>query len=629
MAHLLAALFPSAFEDWNHQINDRLFHLRYSLKGREQVYPYIAHVDLSDAAAKALRFSAWDREQFARLLRLLAGSYARSVAFDILFPEESMPQNDQPLVAASAESGIAYYPVILIQDSYRRVFNPPAQDADQQEITKWLWHPRVTKTGRPPRAEAALGNFSELQKVSRGIGHINSDPDRDGVHRRFPLLYSYESGYMPCLALRVACDYLEVDPERIEVAFGSHLLLPKARFPSGLERDIRIPIDTQGRMTINFAGPWTDSFPHYALEKLLAAEQDASLADTLKTELDGFLFVVSDLTIKTNDQGPVPFERIYPLSGLHSSILNNILTASFMYYPGVLQALLTSLALASLLWAMGCVLRPLGFSLLSIATYAAFLALTAALFAFRNRLSDLLPDSLGFLLALIGINILRFFEADRAKITLRLRFERYFAPQLISKILQTPEKLMSAEKKVLTVLFSDIAGFTSWCTTQGPEQVLSTLNEYFDEMTAILFRNEGTIDKFIGDGLMAFFGDPIEQPDHAQRAVRTAIEMQQKVRELRSEWERQGRLPVQIRVGINTGEVVVGDLGSRRIVEYTAIGSNVNLSQRLESKAPVGGILISDAVYRLIQNDFAARFAGKITAKGISEEFGTYEVIVP
>jgi adenylate cyclase len=188
---------------------------------------------------------------------------------------------------------------------------------------------------------------------------------------------------------------------------------------------------------------------------------------------------------------------------------------------------------------------------------------------------------------------------------------------------------MSAEKKVLTILFSDIAGFTSWCTTQGPEQVLSTLNEYFDEMTAILFRNEGTIDKFIGDGLMAFFGDPIEQPDHAQRAVRTAIEMQQKVRELRSEWERQGRLPVQIRVGINTGEVVVGDLGSRRIVEYTAIGSNVNLSQRLESRAPVGGILISDAVYRLIRNDFAARFAGKITAKGISEEFGTYEVIVP
>jgi len=622
LAHLLALLLPAAFDDWTHQINDGMFALRYRSKGPERIYPYIAHVDLSDAAAKALRFSTRDREKFGRLLRVLAGSYARAVAFDILFPEESEPRNDQPLVAATAESGIAYFPVVFMKESYRQVFDLPVAEADRRELSRWLWHPRVTRAGRPPQAEAAVINFANLQRVSRGVGHINSDPDRDGVHRRFPLLYGYEDGYLPCLALRVACDYLEVDPARIEVAFGSHLLLPRARFPSGLERDIRIPIDARGRMAINFAGPWADSFPHYALERLLDAEQEYA-------ELDGSLIVVADLTIRTNDQGPVPLDRIYPLSGLHSSILNGILTANFLYSAGILRTLLTSLALAVLLWAFGCALRPLGFSLLSIAAYAAFLALTAGLFIFWNRLGDPVPGSLGFLVALIGINVLRFFESERSRITLRLRFERYFAPQLISKILQTPEKLLSAEKKVLTVLFSDIAGFTSWCTTQGPEQVLLTLNEYFEEMTAILFKNEGTIDKFIGDGLMAFFGDPIEQPDHAQRAVRTAIEMQQKLRELRGEWERQGRLQIQIRIGINTGEVVVGDLGSKRIVEYTAIGSNVNLSQRLESKAPVGGILISDAVYRLAKDSFNTRFAGKITAKGITEEFDTYEVLVP
>jgi class 3 adenylate cyclase len=128
---------------------------------------------------------------------------------------------------------------------------------------------------------------------------------------------------------------------------------------------------------------------------------------------------------------------------------------------------------------------------------------------------------------------------------------------------------------------------------------------------------------------MAFFGDPLAQSDHALRAVRTGIEMQQTVRGLRARWEPEGRMPIHIRVGINSGEVVVGDMGSRRIMAYTAIGSNVNLGSRLESKAPVDGVLVSAPVYNAVKDAVATRFAGKITAKGISEDFETYEVIVP
>jgi adenylate cyclase len=207
--------------------------------------------------------------------------------------------------------------------------------------------------------------------------------------------------------------------------------------------------------------------------------------------------------------------------------------------------------------------------------------------------------------------------------------ERYFAPRLMSKILQAQDRLMSAEQKVITVLFSDISGFTSWCSTQPPDAIHRTLNEYFELMTEIVFRHEGTVDKFIGDGLMAFFGDPLSQSDHALRAVRTGIEMQQAVRGLRARWEAEGRMPIHIRIGINSGEVVVGDMGSRRIMAYTAIGSNVNLGSRLESKAPIDGVLVSAPVYHAVKDTVATRFAGKITAKGISEDFETYEVIVP
>jgi adenylate cyclase len=188
---------------------------------------------------------------------------------------------------------------------------------------------------------------------------------------------------------------------------------------------------------------------------------------------------------------------------------------------------------------------------------------------------------------------------------------------------------MSAEKKVVTVLFSDIAGFTAWSTTQAPDAIHATLNEYFEEMTAIVFRHEGTVDKFIGDGLMAFFGDPLAQPDHALRAVRTAIEMQQAMRGLRSRWEADGRASLHIRIGVNTGEMVVGDMGSHRIMAYTAIGAHVNLGSRLEGKAPVDGILVSAAVRDAVGEPVPMTFAGNITAKGIAEEFATWIVPVP
>jgi adenylate cyclase len=242
---------------------------------------------------------------------------------------------------------------------------------------------------------------------------------------------------------------------------------------------------------------------------------------------------------------------------------------------------------------------------------------------------SLAAPTLGFVLALAAANGYRFFQSEREKLMFRTRMERYFAPKLMSKILKAPDKLMAAEQKVITVLFSDIAGFTSWCTTQDPETIHRTLNEYFEVMTEIVFRNEGTVDKFIGDGLMAFYGDPLDQPDHCLRAVRSAIEMQQAVRGLRARWEAEARMAIHIRIGINSGEVVVGDMGSRHIMAYTAIGSNINLGSRLESKAPIDGVLVSGGVYRAVKDSVAARFAGNITAKGITEEFETWEVIVP
>ncbi len=162
----------------------------------------------------------------------------------------------------------------------------------------------------------------------------------------------------------------------------------------------------------------------------------------------------------------------------------------------------------------------------------------------------------------------------------------------------------------------------------SPDQIKNLLNEYFEAMTEIVFKHGGTVDKFIGDGLMVFFGDPEAQPDHALRAARASIEMQRRVAELRSAWRQRGDMPIEIRIGINTGPVVVGNMGSARRLSYTVLGSHVNLAQRLESNAPVGGVLVGAATWNLIKDEIPARPMGDIQVKGIDEPVSVYELLL-
>ena len=618
--------------DWNNRLNDLFFQLRYRLRGPEKVLPSISHVDLSDSEFRTLGMKGGDRSDFARLVKVLSHAGASSIIFDIIFPEQGQPQGDAAFVAAVAGAQNVYLPAIFsgqeLDTLAEAATTGPAQ-AGEDPLARWLWHPRILRNGDPPMARSTTLSIPGLTAAARGIGHINTQPDADGVYRRMPLVYGHAGGYLPSLALRAACDALKVDPATIEVSFGSSLRLPGAKMPDGTARDLSIPIDRQGRMIVDFAGPWGAEFTRLSFAGLLAAENDPDAADQAAAVIDGAHVIITDITTSGADYGPVPFERVYPKGGLHLNILNSILSNRFLRAPPWWVVLLMNCACAVIVWLIAWRMRPLACSLLSLLCWVVLCAGEFWLFVAQGIMPTLAAPTLGIVLLLIAVNGYRFFLSEREKLAFRLRMERYFAPRLMSKILANQGKLISADQKVITVLFSDIAGFTSWCTTQTPETIHRTLNEYFEAMTEIVFRYEGTVDKFIGDGLMAFFGDPLPQPDHALRAVRTGIEMQQAVRALRERWQAEGRMPIHIRIGINTGEVIVGDMGSRRIMAYTAIGANINLGSRLESKSPIDGVLVSAPVHAAVKDAVGTRFAGTITAKGISEDFDTWEVIVP
>ena len=629
-AYVFSLLFSSVFDILNLRTYDYLFQIRDKVKkGKEPISPYIVHVDIDDSSVKNINHGKWSRRYEANVIDFLTSANVKAVAVGIVYETKQSSEEDKALIDATTRSGRVYYPVIHELETNIGRSSPLEATSDKEDfITNNLWQIETAKAKKSLRALNARSVFSELGKVSKGIGHISALPDIDGIHRRFPLLVRYQNGYSPSLTFRMVCDYLNVLPSQIEVLFGKHIILHGAQFPHGQEEDIVIPIDEYGNIIINFVGPWADSFHHYSFAGLLEVMEnsDIRMLESLRDEMDESLVVISNTSTGGGDSGPIPIESIYPLVGLHTNIANTILTKNFLDELPVWQQILVSIFLVTILVLIGYRFRAVKSTIFSFLSFLFSVAFMLWLFFYQNSLMNIIIPSLGFLFSIITVNVYCYLVEEREKAYIRHRFEGYFAPTVLNKILQSSHELETSEKKVLTVLFSDICGFTSWCTTREPEEIRSTLNEYFNEMVKIVFKHEGTVDKFIGDGLMIFFGDPLDQDDHAVRAVKAAVEMQLVVRELRQRWQTLGRLPIKIRIGINTGDVVVGNMGSDKQMDYTVLGKNVNIAARLEANAPPEGILISESVSNYVKDFAEVKFAGKITVKGIEEEFNTYEV---
>jgi adenylate cyclase len=205
--------------------------------------------------------------------------------------------------------------------------------------------------------------------------------------------------------------------------------------------------------------------------------------------------------------------------------------------------------------------------------------------------------------------------------------ERYHSPSVINRILNATEtESIDAQEVDTTVMFSDIVGFTGMSEKMEPHRVALLLNEYFGEMTEIIFKYEGTLDKFIGDAIMAVFGAPLAMEDHAVRAVKTALEMREKLREFND--EKFGQEKINVRFGINSGPVVAGDIGSPKRIEYTVLGNTVNIAQRLEAGvAKPGQIIIGANTYELVKDHFELQELGEVSLKGLEQMTKVYEVL--
>jgi adenylate cyclase len=258
------------------------------------------------------------------------------------------------------------------------------------------------------------------------------------------------------------------------------------------------------------------------------------------------------------------------------------------------------------------------------------LYLVADMMLFRSGylLSTIMPLSEIVVLSFSMI-FFNYVVADREKRQVRTAFQYYLTKSVMEEMLKHPEKLkLGGDKRELTVLFSDIRGFTTISERLPPEELVRTLNEYLTPMTDLVFKHEGTLDKYMGDAIMAVWGAPLTQEDHALRACAAAVEMLEKLKELCKRWAEQGRPLIDIGIGINSGHMAVGNMGSDMRFDYTVMGDNVNLGSRLEGTNKEYGtrIIISEFTFALVKGKVVARELGSVRVKGKKKPVGIYEL---
>ena len=465
------------------------------------------------------------------------------------------------------------------------------------------------------------GNLAVHMRSAAGAGHMNAAPDFDGVSRRVPLLAEFEGRYYESFALATWRAWLaRTTGESARVAPG----FPDER-PRSLEwlevGGVAIPVDENAAALIPYRGR-KGSFPYYSLSDVLHEKVPLQ-------NLKGKIVLVGTTAPTLQDLRATPVGGAFPGVEIHANMIAGILDGELKrrpwYTTGAEVVLLVlggvSLALLiprlSALWA-------------SVATAAGMALIVAFNVAAWEAGGLVLPlaSSLLVAAAIYTMNMAYgYFVESRSKRRLAGRFREYVPPEVVAKMELDPDKYDKPRTAELTILFSDIRGFTGISEALAPEELRDYINEYLTEMSAIIRdRHRGTLDKYIGDAIMAFWGAPLDDPQHARNAVLAALDMQERIDSLSREFIARGWPGLAIGIGVNSGTVRVGDMGSRVRRAYTAMGDAVNVASRLEGRTKTYGIgiLVGEATRARVK-DVVFREIDRIRVKGKDEAITVYE----
>ncbi len=578
------------------------YDLRFALRGE---------IDVSDSDIVIVAFdelslrsipARWPfpRSLFARALTNLKRAGARMVLFDLELsePDYKNPEEDQALFRATREFGdVLYGANIVNKGNYYDLVLP----------------------------------FEGLRRSGAGWGLINALEDQDGFIRRYFLFLPYKDKLLAPLSLVAYEKLMGAKPQGSSSSGPYHL------------GSLRIPRINSNTMLINYRGPagtfQTHSFVEVIDDRSFdIGEDDDNIFDEYhlpeQTFRDKIVFIGASAEI-LQDNKLTPFfeyngvKQKMPGVETHANALSTLLRGDFISRLDFRWQMLIMLVLALLSAFIALRARPV-LGLLFVSLLAGlFAALSYWSFVEMQLWMDVISPAMAILLAYVGGVVQQVVIERREKGRVRKTFQQYVAPSVVDSMLESGEEPeYGGQKKVLTVLFSDIRSFTTFSERHTPEMVVYSLNEYLTAMTEIIIKHLGTLDKFVGDEIMAVYGAPVDIGNHAERACATACEMIASLRDLQRRWSQDSRDYFQIGIGINTGPMIVGNLGSQQLFDYTVIGDEVNLGARLEgaNKQYWTSIIISEATYRMAQEKAIARELDLVRVKGKKKPVKIYEL---
>lgn len=582
-------------------VENLLYDTRLRLTAPGGVDPRIVIAAIDEASLQQQGHWPWTRDKLALLVTQLFKYKVAVVGFDVLFAERDESADVNRLRSLAAALGdeafrrrldqlepqldrdsqfaaaLSAGPVVL--GYYFDANEATAYETGVLPLPAFDFHQSMADVIFLPRAKGYSSNLPELMDSAQSAGFINNPLiDQDGVVRRAPLLHEYNFSAYESLSMAVAATYFNDITMPVFVDASRWL----GEYPplEGLELAGRpIPIDPQGAVLVPYRGP-RGSFPYVPVNDVMSG----SVADP--SVLEGAIVLVGATAPGMEDLRTTPFGAVYPGVEVHANIIGGILDGSFRWEPAYTAAaeMITVTAFGLLTSLVLPVLSPIIATVAFIALLAAALGVNLYLWSIELHV---LPLAIT-LFTLIGIYTLNmvfgYLFETRSRSQMDSLFGQYVPPDLVREMSRDPEHYSLANEKIeLSVLFSDIRGFTTISEGLDAEELSQLMDQYLTPMTRIVHETKGTIDKYIGDAVMAFWGAPMRDTHHAARAVGAGLEMLAALEHLNSAFKKKGWPHIAIGVGINTGPMSVGNMGSEFRRAYTVLGDAVNLASRLES----------------------------------------------
>ncbi len=603
---VLRILFVTSFwQNLEHKAKDRFFLLR----GTREISGDVAIVEVGDDTFNTLN-ERWPfpREYHARLIENLEKAGARQIIFDIEFTEKTNPAADELLARTAGR----YKNVILAGKLIKTIYNYSTR-------------------------EQLLSPIKLITQKGVQWGTVNISADGDGFVRRYELFQKRGKQIklsIGVLSLANCYELVNID-EEVKNYPGYFKIggnyIPKVSSKSTL---INYYGPSRTFSTYDYADVIDDSTFTTAFEMELETElnQYYDLAENFKNKI----VLVGLTSVEFHDTHHTPFftEDKQLMAGveIHASFIEMALQKDYLTEFSFIKYLIFFFLVSFILFFIYSNFKPALSIFLTVFLIIGYLIFSYYLFRSKNLIVPIVEIPVLIIIVYIVGLVFQYIKTVQERKFIKQAFGQYISPELVNELIKDPKKLeYGGIQKELTVLFSDIVSFTPYTESHSPKETVDILREYLTEMVEIVTRNKGTLDKFVGDEIIAIFGAPVDLEDHAFWACKAALEMRERLNELQEKWKAEKRDPFEMGIGINSGLLTVGNLGSEQIFDYTAIGDNMNAGARVEALTrdykTKNNIIISDSTYQLVKDSIISNFIDEAKVKGKSISIKIYELL--